>query len=126
MPASMPAPAAVRLQALPALAPATPPKPALEPAQPTPIELAADTDQFHALPVEATTAFLTDPRTGELIWFPAPPAIAPRRAVPTHSLAYLEHRARRRDAGGEAPVRTAKRARPDELLQAAAALLDHA
>lgn len=122
----MPAPAAIRLQALPALAPATPPKPSLEPAQPTPIELAADTDQFHAMSAEATTAFRTDPRTGELIWFPAPPAVVPRRATPTHSLAYLEHCARRRDAGEDAPAPIAKRARPDELLQAAAALLDQA
>ena len=120
MTASMPAPAASRVAA-PSPAP-SPPKAALEPALPTPIELAAETDQFHALPADAASAFRTDPKTGELIWFPAPPAVAPRSAVPTHSLAYIEHRARQ----AAVSARPAKRRATEiEVLHSAALTLDH-
>jgi chromatin structure-remodeling complex subunit RSC1/2 len=40
--------------------------------------------------------FDRDPETNEVLWFPAPPVDAPRKATPKYSLAYLHFLAARR------------------------------
>jgi chromatin structure-remodeling complex subunit RSC1/2 len=47
--------------------------------------------------------FDRDPETNEVLWFPAPPVDAPRKATPKYSLAYLHFLAarRKREAVGD-------------------------
>jgi len=51
---------------------------------------------FHALVVNSAKHFERDPETNEVLWFPAPPVDAPRRAAPKYSLAYLHFLAMKR------------------------------